>query len=167
MGRERLPRRWHGHAHQPAPQRRSGGKKGESSRPPPITPDRLVPASEVVRGFGSWFFQSKCELLESGIKRSGEHPALWEKTGTSLYTVTNVTRYAELRKFTNRLFNEKEALDGFVFYVGLKTTAEPKAHDSNRLCAPVFLEAIERIDGFRRCARCSHRTRTGPARRPP
>ena len=108
----------------------------------------FVLASEVVRGFGTWFFQRKCELLEFEIKRSGKHPALWEKKGASLYTVTNLTRYAELRKFTNRLFNKIEALGGFVFYVGLKKTAAPKAHNSNRLYARVFLEAIKRIDGF-------------------
>ena len=108
----------------------------------------FVLASEVVRGFGTWFFQRKCELLEFEIKRSGKHPSLWEKKGASLYTVTNVTRRAKLRKFTNRLFNKIEALGGFVFYVGLKKTAEPRAHNSNRLYARVFLEAIKRIDGF-------------------
>ena len=72
----------------------------------------FVLSSEVVRGFGTWFFQRKCELLEFEIKRSGKHPALWEKKGASLYTATNVTRYAELRKFTNRLFNKIEALGG-------------------------------------------------------
>ena len=59
-----------------------------------------------VRSFGTWFFQRKCELLAFEIDRSEKHPAQWEKKGSSLYTVTNVTRYAELRKFTNRLFNK-------------------------------------------------------------
>ena len=108
----------------------------------------FVLASEVVRGFGTWFFRRKCELLEFEINRSGKHPALWEEKGTSLYTVKNVTRYAELRNFTNRLFNKIEALGGFVFYVGLKKTAPPRAHNSNRLYTRVFLEAIKRIDGF-------------------
>ena len=31
---------------------------------------------------------------------------------------------------------------------GLKKTAEPRAHNSNRLYARVLLEAIKRIDGF-------------------
>ena len=36
---------------------------------------------ETVRGFGSWFFQRKCELLAFEIERSGEHPALWGEEG--------------------------------------------------------------------------------------
>ena len=82
----------------------------------------VLPSAEV-RGFGTWFFQRKCELLGFEIERSGKHPALWEKKGASLYTVTNVTRYAELRRLTNRLFNKIEALGGFVFYVGIRKTA--------------------------------------------
>ena len=101
-----------------------------------------------VRGFGTWFFQRKCELLAFDIKRSRQHPALWEKKGASLYTVTNVTRYAELRKFTNRFFNKIETLGGFVFYVGIKKTAAPDEHKPNRLYTRVFVEAIKRIDGF-------------------
>ena len=42
----------------------------------------VLPA-EAVRGFGTWFFQRKCELLAFEIARSGEHPALWEKKGAS------------------------------------------------------------------------------------
>ena len=106
----------------------------------------VLPA-EAVRGFGTWFFQRKCELLGFEIERSGEHPALWEKKGASLYTLANVTRYPELRRFTNRLFNKIERLGGFVFYVGVRKTAAPGAHNPNRLYARVFLEAIKRIDG--------------------
>ena len=107
----------------------------------------VLPAEEV-RGFGTWFFQRKCEILEFEIKRSGEHPAVWEKKGASLYTVTNVTKYPELRRFTNRLFNKIENLGGFVFYVGVRKTAAPGTHRPNRLYARVFLEAIKRIDEF-------------------
>ena len=108
----------------------------------------FVLPSEQVRGFGTWFFQRKCQLLAFDIERSGQHPALWEKKGASLYTVTNVTRYAELRKFTNRLFNKIAGLGGFVFYVGIKKTATPEAHHPNQLYMQVFLEAIKRIDEF-------------------
>ena len=108
----------------------------------------FVLPSEKVRGFGTWIFQRKCELFGFEINRSGQHPALWEKKGASLYTVTNVTRYAELRKFTNRLFNKIAALGGFVFYVGIKKTAPPGVHNPNRLYIRVFLEAIKRIDEF-------------------
>ena len=107
----------------------------------------VMPAAEV-RGFGTWFFQRKCQMLDFEIKRSGEHPAVWEKKGASLFTVTNVTRYRELRKLTTRLFNKIESLGGFLFYVGLRKTAAPAVHDPNRLYARVFLEAIKRINEY-------------------
>ena len=88
----------------------------------------FVMPSEHLRGFGTWFFQRKCDLLAFEIERSSQHPALWEKKGASLYTATNVTRYVELRKLTNRLFNKIASLDGFVFYVGIKKTARPAHH---------------------------------------
>ena len=65
----------------------------------------VLPAEEV-RGFGTWFYQRKCDLLDFEITRSGNHPAQWEKKGSSLYTVTNMGRYRELRSFTNRLLNK-------------------------------------------------------------
>ncbi|WP_428099813.1 hypothetical protein [Candidatus Rariloculus sp.] len=72
----------------------------------------VLPSKEV-RGFGTWFFQRKCDLLAFEIDRSGEHPAVWEKKGASLYTVTNVSRYGELRKFTNRLLKQDKELRRF------------------------------------------------------
>ena len=59
-----------------------------------------------------------------------------------------MTRYPELRRFTNRLFNNIERLGGFVFYVGVRKTAAPGTHNPNRLYARVFLEAIKRIDDY-------------------
>ena len=106
----------------------------------------FVLPSDEVRGFGTWFFQRKCQLLDFEIQRSGEHPALWEKKGASLYTVANVTKYGELRKFTNRLFNKIETLRGFVFYVGIRKTATPHTHNPNGLNRGVLAEAIKRID---------------------
>lgn len=108
----------------------------------------FVLPSQEIRGFGTWFFQRKCELLSFEIKRSGKHAALWEKKGASLYTVNNIVKYPQLRRFTFRLFNKIQKLGGFVFYVGVKKSAEPDAHRPNRLYARVFLEAIKRIDGF-------------------
>ena len=67
---------------------------------------------EQVRGFGTWFFQRKCDLLDYEIRRSGEHPAVWEKKGSSLYTVTNVTRYPELRRASFRMLNKVRSLGG-------------------------------------------------------
>ena len=85
----------------------------------------IVVSSTQVRGFGTWFFQCKCELLEYEIERSEQHPAQWENQQSSLYTVTNVTRYRELRKFTNRLFNKIAAIDGFISHVGIRKTEPP------------------------------------------
>ena len=73
----------------------------------------VLPAEEV-RGFGTWFFQRKCQLLDADIQQSGKHPAFWEKKGSSLYTVRNVLKYQELRHFTYRLFNKIERLGGFI-----------------------------------------------------
>ena len=107
----------------------------------------VLPVDEV-RGFGTWFFQRKCELLQFELGRSGEHPALWEKKGSSLYTAVNVERYPQLRMFTNRMFNKIEAVGGFVLYVGVKKTASPAGHYPNRLYTRVLLEAVKRIDQF-------------------
>ena len=107
----------------------------------------VLPMSEV-RGFGTWFFQLKCALLDFEIKRAGVHPAIWEKKGASLYTVINVTKYRELRNSTNRLLNKIEAIGGFVFYVGITKNLPPEKHNPNYLYHRVLLEAIKRIDSF-------------------
>ena len=107
----------------------------------------IMPA-DAVRGFGTWFFKRKCELLDFEIQRSGAHPAVWEKKGSSLYTVRNVQRYPELRKTTNRLLNKIASVGGRVFYAGIRKTAEPEAHDANALYASVLAEAIRRLDDF-------------------
>lgn len=108
----------------------------------------LVLPMKEVRGFGTWFFQRKCELLDFEIKRAGVHPAIWEKKGASLYTVTNVTRYRELRQTTNRLLNKIESVGGFVFYVGIRKNLAPEKHNPNFLYNRILLEAIKRIDSF-------------------
>ena len=71
-----------------------------------------------------------------------------EKKGSSLYTVTNVERYRELRTFTNRMLNKIEAVGGIVLYVGVKKTAPPEPHYPNRLYTKVLLEAVKRIGHF-------------------
>lgn len=107
----------------------------------------IMPADEV-RRFGTWFFQRKCELLDFEIRRSGLNPSLWEKKGASLYTVANVTRYPELRHFTNRMLNKISSLGGFVFYVGIRKTLSQDRHSPNRMYIKLLLEAIKRLDGF-------------------
>lgn len=105
----------------------------------------VLPVEEV-RGFGTWFFKRKCELLQFEIDRSGSHPATWEKKGSSLYTVQNITNYPELRKFTFRLFNKIQKSGGFLFYVGGYKSEPPGTHDPNHLYGYVLREAIKRLD---------------------
>ncbi len=107
----------------------------------------VLPADKT-RGFGTWFFQRKCELLDFEIKRSGEHPATWEKKGAALYTATNVNKYRELRNFTNRFLNKINSEGGFVFFVGVKKTLPPDRHSPNKLYGRVLVEAIKRINSF-------------------
>lgn len=107
----------------------------------------VLPATEV-RGFGTWFFKRKADLLAFEIQRSGKHPAVWEKKGSSLYTVTNVGRYRELRTFTNRFFKKIKSIGGFILYVGVTKTHSPGQHNPNRLYAMVLVEAIKRLSEF-------------------
>lgn len=60
----------------------------------------------------------------------------------------NVTNYSNLRNLTRRLFNKIDALDGFVFYVGVKKTSSPGDHTPKGPYAQILLEAIKRIDEF-------------------
>lgn len=107
----------------------------------------IMPA-ERVRGFGTWFFQRKCDLLDFEIGRSGKHPAVWEKKGSSLYTVTNVTRYPELRRTTFRMLSQINSLGGRIFYYGIRKTATPTTHDANAMYLSVLSEATRRLDAF-------------------
>ena len=107
----------------------------------------VLPVGQV-RGFGTWFYQRKCELLRSEIQRSGKHPAQWEKKGSHLFTVQNVQRYRRVRGMADRLLNKIERLDGFVLFVGVKKTDSPDLHNADRLYTRVLLEAIKRIDQF-------------------
>ncbi len=109
----------------------------------------LLPLDEA-RGFATWFFQRN-RLLEYEILRDGEHPALWEKKGSSLYTVRNIERYRNLRQFTNRFLNQISAVNGHVFYVGIKKTSSVPKHNPSFLYRRILSEAIKRLDEF--CSR--------------
>lgn len=99
-----------------------------------------------VRGFGTWFYQRKCELLDWEIQRAAVHPATWEKKGSALYSVKNVTDYPELRRFTFRLLNKIQKSGGFIFYVGGVKKTTPETHDANKLYKDILREAIKRLD---------------------
>ena len=105
----------------------------------------MLPADRV-RNFATWFFQRKCQLLKFDIDRSGEHPATWEKKGSSLYTIQNITKYRELRAFTNRLLSMIRNSGGKVIYVGLHKQAAVEDHKPLRLYLSVLKEIMKRLN---------------------
>jgi hypothetical protein len=105
----------------------------------------VLPYGEV-RRFATYFFKLKNDLLSFEIQRSGQHPARWEKKGSSLYTIKNVQKYPELRRSTFRLLNKIESLGGFVIYVGLQKKTTPEKHDPKKLYHAVLREVIKRLD---------------------
>ena len=107
----------------------------------------VMPVSEV-RAFGTWFFQRKRELLDFEIRRSGKHPAVWEKKGSSLYRAANLSRYRGLRKLTGRLLARIERSGGYVFHAGIRKTTSPGKHDANALYSAMLRESIGRLDAF-------------------
>ena len=109
----------------------------------------VLPAG-AVRGFGSWFFQRKRELLAFEIRALGRAPrAVGEEGCESLHGDERdaVSRAPEVHEPPVQQDRAAWRLGGFVFYVGVRKTAAPGAHNPNRLYARVFLEAIKRIDG--------------------
>jgi hypothetical protein len=107
----------------------------------------ILPLDQV-RSFGTWFYQRKKELLAWEIQRSRKHPATWEKKGSALYTLQNIEKYPELRKFTNRFFNKVERIGGRTFFVGLEKTTNTEVHNPNALYIAILREAIKRLNAF-------------------
>lgn len=107
----------------------------------------ILPADQV-RSFATWFFQRKCQLLAFDIQRDNEHPATWEKKGSSLYTTKNIAKYRELREFTNRLFNKIESCGGRIIYVGLHKQAVVDDHKPLRLYLAVLKEMLKRLNEY-------------------
>jgi hypothetical protein len=67
----------------------------------------LLPANEV-REFAIYFYKLKCQLLAWDLEhKNPEHlPAYhWEKKGSALFTVANVSKYRELRRSSFRLLS--------------------------------------------------------------
>lgn len=105
----------------------------------------VIPVDQA-RGFATWFYQRKCQLLKWEIENQPKHPATWEKKGSALYTHKNISTYPELRQFTFRFLNKIRSAGGFVFYVGIHKRYSPESHDANRLYLSVLREAIKRLD---------------------
>jgi hypothetical protein len=103
---------------------------------------------EQIRNFSTFFYQLKCNLLSWEIEEarkhhSSFHPARWEKKGSSLFTVKNVTKYRELRVATNRILNRIREVGGFVFYVGQMKKFDENPKDRYRY---LLNEAIKRLN---------------------
>lgn len=107
----------------------------------------ILPADQV-RGFGTWFFNRKRQLLNWEIQQSGEHPAEWEKKGSSLYTAKNVNQFKELRQFTFRFLNKIRNCGGYAFYVGVEKQRGNENYDSAKTYYRVLDEAIKRLNDF-------------------
>ena len=107
----------------------------------------IMPADNV-RHFGTWFYKRKCELLKWELARSGQRPWVWEKKGSSLYTVRNVEKYHQLRHFTKRFLQTIRIYGGSVFYFGRQKTEPPGVHDPTALYESVLRESLKRIDHF-------------------
>ena len=110
----------------------------------------ILPSTEI-RSFSTWFFQRKCQLLDFEIKQAGEHPATWEKKGAALYTLKNISKYRELRVFTNRFLAKISGCGGRVIYVGLHKQVDVKDHKPLRLYLAVLREMIKRLNAL-----CEH-----------
>lgn len=101
---------------------------------------------EQVRPFSSFFFNLKKNLLDFEIRRSGEHPAKWEKKGSALYTIRNIEKYPQLRRGTFRILNKIRTLGGYVISVGVEKRRGTENHNSKKLFLSVLREVIKRLD---------------------
>ncbi|MBD8612194.1 DUF3800 domain-containing protein [Pseudomonas rhizosphaerae] len=113
----------------------------------------ILPATEI-REFAIYFYKLKCQLLAWDL--SNENPRKlpayqWEKKGSQLYALRNVTKYAQLRRATFRLLNHIEKIGGHVFYTGEHKTTSPAEHNSTETFKRQLLQAVRKIDRF--CAR--------------
>lgn len=107
----------------------------------------IIPADQV-RSFSIWFFKLKCDLLAFEINRTNKPAYVWEKKGASLYTTTNVLKYAQLRRATFRLLDKIAACGGSIFYVGIEKFADPDKHSPNGLTFSTLREAVKRLHTY-------------------
>lgn len=105
--------------------------------------------SHRIRGFSSFFYQLKCNLLAweiSEAAKTGVAKYHWEKKGSQLYADRNVYKYRQLRTASYRLFNAIFKNEGFVFYTGVQKHAEPSKHNSKALFSGVLRDSIRKLD---------------------
>lgn len=110
----------------------------------------ILPATEI-REFAIYFFKLKCQLLKYELTHQNPRnlPAYqWEKKGSQLFALRNVTKYEALRRSTFRLLNHIEKIGGHVFYTGERKTTDPDAHDSTETFKRQLLQSVRKIDRF-------------------
>lgn len=110
----------------------------------------LLPATQV-REFAIFFYQLKCQLLAWDLVNENPRnlPAYqWEKKGSKLYTVRNITQYRTLRQSTFRLLNHIRKIGGHVFYAGEYKSAPPDRHDATETFKRQLLNAVRTIDRY-------------------
>lgn len=110
----------------------------------------LIPAQEV-REFAIYFYKLKCQLLAWDLKhKNPQHlPAYhWEKKGSALFTVDNVSKYRELRRSSFRLLSHVRKIGGHIFYTGEHKPTEPSEHNSTETFKRALLQSIRKIDRF-------------------
>lgn len=113
----------------------------------------MLPATEI-REFAIYFYKLKCQLLAFDLANDNPKnlPAYqWEKKGSQLYALRNVTKYEQLRRSTFRLLSHIEKIGGHVFYTGEHKTTDPDAHDSTETFKRQLLQSVRKIDRF--CAK--------------
>lgn len=110
----------------------------------------LLPADQV-REFAIYFYKLKCQLLAWDLVNDNPKnlPAYqWEKKGSQLYSLRNVTKYQVLRRSTFRLLNHIKSIGGHLFYTGEHKTTDPIAHDSTATFKRQLLQSVRKIDRF-------------------
>lgn len=110
----------------------------------------ILPATEI-REFAIYFYKAKCQLLAYDLANDNPRnlPAYqWEKKGSQLYALRNVTKYEQLRRSTFRLLNHIEKIGGHVFYTGEHKTTDPNAHNSTETFKRQLLQSVRKIDRF-------------------
>lgn len=110
----------------------------------------LLPVGQV-REFAIEFYQLKCQLLAWDLKNnnpSNLQSYQWEKKGSQLYTVRNVTAYRNLRSATNRILNRITKVGGYVYYSGTHKTVSPDDHNASELFSRQLIQTIRKIDQF-------------------
>lgn len=98
------------------------------------------------RGFATWFFQQKNQLLAPEIKLSKQHPATWEKKGSDLVTTRNVKKYPNIPRVLNRIINKIYRSNGRLFYCAREKYQRPQASKPSGLYTTVMAHSIRQID---------------------